>query len=143
MYQFSTKVVVLAPGCDMDPGLEVKLKHQRGVAHCCVWPHCYQVIHFEGGMNSTVEDSEVVEAWNEAAKRFAVWCGQAGWEEVMSRRQAHSKCIKFYMISQRMQLMSLEVFDRKFAQKLPGEIAVTHLNVSPIARGKQGALLSF
>lgn len=85
MCQFSTKVVVLAPGCDMDPGLEVKPKHQRGVAHCCEWPHCYQVIHFEGGMNSTVEDSEVVEAWNEAAKRFAVWCGQAGWEEVMSQ----------------------------------------------------------
>lgn len=40
------------------------------------------------------------------------------------------------MISQHMQLMSLEVFDRKFAQKLPGEIAVTHLNGSPIARGK-------
>ncbi len=39
--------------------------------------------------------------------------------------------------------MPLEVFDRKFAQKLPGEIAVTHLNVSPIACGKQGALLSF
>ncbi len=76
---FSTKVVVLAPGCDMDPGLEVKPKPQRGVAHCCEWPHCYQVIHFEGGMNPTVEDSEVVEAWNEAAKRFAVWCGQAGW----------------------------------------------------------------
>ena len=79
MMPFSTKVVVLAPGCDMDPGLEVKPKPQRGVAHCCEWPHCYQVIHFEGGMNPTVEDSEVVEAWNEAAKRFAVWCGQAGW----------------------------------------------------------------
>ena len=97
---FLTKVVVLAPGCDMDPGLEVKPKHQRGVAHCCEWPHCLQVMHFEGGMNSTVEDSEVVEAWNEAAKRFAVWCGQAGWEEVMSRRQTLSKTnIKFYSSS--------------------------------------------
>ena len=89
-------VVVLAPGCDMDPGLEVKPKHQRG------------------GMNSTVEDSEVVEAWNEAAKRFAVWCGQ--------------------------------VFDRKFAQKLPGEIAVGFVpsdDLRSLAEFKQQSMLEY
>eukprot|EP00435_Cladocopium_sp_Y103_P028881 s1564_g7.t1 len=89
-------VVVLAPGCDMDPGLELKPKLERG------------------GVGSTVEDSEVVEAWQEAAKRFAVWCGQ--------------------------------VFDRTFAQKLPGEITVGFLpsdELRSLAEFKQQSMLEY
>eukprot|EP00913_Durusdinium_trenchii_P009661 g9078.t1 len=69
-------VVVLAPNCDVDPGLESPTAQR-------------------GGVNSTVEESEVMEAWQEAAKNFTVWCGQ--------------------------------VFDRTFAQKLPGENSVGFL----------------
>ncbi|CAK8999987.1 unnamed protein product [Durusdinium trenchii] len=88
-------VVVLAPNCDVDPGLESPTAQR-------------------GGVNSTVEESEVMEAWQEAAKNFTVWCGQ--------------------------------VFDRTFAQKLPGENSVGFLpsdELRSLAEFKQQSMLEY
>ncbi|CAE7544593.1 PLCD3 [Symbiodinium pilosum] len=58
-------VVVLAPGCDMDPALE---------------PPKPPIRKLQKGYSTRWQESEtteeVVEAWQEAANRFAVWCGQ-------------------------------------------------------------------
>ncbi|CAE7355100.1 Plcl2 [Symbiodinium sp. CCMP2592] len=58
-------VVVLAPACDMDPALEPPRPPMRKL---------------QKGYSTRWQDAEtsdeVVEAWQEAANRFAVWCGQ-------------------------------------------------------------------
>ncbi|CAE7456353.1 Plcl2, partial [Symbiodinium necroappetens] len=58
-------VVVLAPACDMDPALEPPRPPMRKL---------------QKGYSTRWQDAEtsdeVVEAWQEAASRFAVWCGQ-------------------------------------------------------------------